>query len=340
MLLIAFMVSCGFGVGYDCVRILFFTYGFLFIIFDRIAFNFKIFLTLFSFSLVAKLVFKYSAYSGHKVEKNLYIRIVYLACVVIFSVLNVYTYYPAYVLDEFGYYSYMVEPNLRYIIYFVYLPLCVLVLTQTGLLLKEVKNKQYRKELFFAIIPLALIVLERLQIMGYSYPGSGTINRYIIDYLFILIIMICLCIFILKYPDFFEAVSSYFSVKSIYLIKKNGILIYQYDFREEQKEFELTSRQLLIGGFIYTLTSGLKKTFNVGDIDSINVGDITLIFKYGEHILGILFLSEYTAILEKKLSMFIDIFEFSYQEELKNWKGDVTIYEKGRLTNWITEIFR
>ncbi|MFX1449692.1 MAG: hypothetical protein ACFFCM_02545, partial [Promethearchaeota archaeon] len=66
----------GYGVVYDCIRILNFTVsGYIHYNFDLISYIFKLPTVLVTFSLLARLLFKFMEVSGYKIKKYMYIRI-------------------------------------------------------------------------------------------------------------------------------------------------------------------------------------------------------------------------------------------------------------------------
>ena len=65
-------------------------------------------------------------------------------------------------------------------------------------------------------------------------------------------------IIIFKYHGLVEYVGTYFSIKQLYILRNNGILMFEYDFENKRLLDTIDSSDPLIGGFIYAICEGLK----------------------------------------------------------------------------------
>ncbi|MFX1449613.1 MAG: hypothetical protein ACFFCM_02150, partial [Promethearchaeota archaeon] len=314
--------------------------GYIHYDFDRISYIFKLPTVLVTYSLLARLLFKFMEVSGYKTKKYMYIRIFFSIIATTLPIINLFTFYQSYFYEPFGFYMFMVNPILRIIIYCLYTPYLLFIGIKGQKLLIEIKNKDMKKRISYIFTIFGILILGRLLNLGYFLPFSNHILTYIIDYLILSISLLFLSYFAIKYPKMLQSISTYFSVKSIYIIQKSGILIFDYDFRKEITEDSITPRQILLGGFMHTLNKGLKSFFELtGEVNTINFGNIIVLVKHGKHIIAILSASENNPMVHKKLSLLIEKFETMYEKELENWTEDY-VFNSEDIENMIYEIFR
>ncbi|TFF85644.1 MAG: hypothetical protein EU551_03570 [Promethearchaeota archaeon] len=158
------------------------------------------------------------------------------------------------------------------------------------------------------------------------------------------IICISLLVFelfiIFKYPNFAETLGIYFSVKSLYIIRKTGRTLFTHNFKKLDNDEDLVySDTFMIGGFISSLGNGLKKAIQLeGEPSLIDIGDYKLLFKYGKFLIGVLLITAVNEKLKSKLEEFISKFEEYY--ESKDIELDRFIHEHDEdLNNLVDEIF-
>ncbi|MFX1449449.1 MAG: hypothetical protein ACFFCM_01320 [Promethearchaeota archaeon] len=341
-LLIILFLSLGLGIIYDCVRILFFTiFGTFDANLDKNGFAMKFFLICLASSIITRIIFKYSELSGHKTEKSLFFRRFYVIIMIIFSALNMFTIYPSIFYEELGFYILNVNFIIRLLNYSFYIPLFIFIIGRSGVILNEIKNKKTQKRVIFPVIFLGILTIERSFSIGYLSPIIESYSIIIIDYLFLSLILICLCLFVFKYPDTMEAISTYFSIKSVYLIRTNGNLIFEFDFDKPIPQYPYTSKRLILAGFIYAVSKGFKAILEFDrDIKTINFWDVSLQFEHGKYIFGVLFTTETSPKIAEKLKKFITKFEDSYDQELKDWKGELSFLDRKKVKNCLLEYFR
>jgi len=184
-------------------------------------------------------------------------------------------------------------------------------------------------------------MVERFLDMGGGLVFPVSFLRVVVEFTFISILFSICVAFILRDPDFYDNLSSYFCVKSIYLLRKSGQMLFGYNFQEEESEINFTSDQLLIGGFIYAISNGLKMSLKLeGEVDEIDIGETTLIIEHGEKTFAILFVSEHTEKLHQKIQTFIKTFEKQFDEELTNWTGDISSFHSEKTQKIIFDIFK
>jgi hypothetical protein len=197
---------------------------------------------------------------------------------------------------------------------------------------KEVKYKKIVLPSKIAFIIFAVLVGAR-----FVYHGFGSIFPilYINEIYSVInwitgVVLIILFIFVIKYPRFIESFTTYFNIKSVYLIKNSGVLIYYKNFKKTNDAVDLMySDEFVMAGFINTLSSGLKKVINIdGKINSICVGNHDLLFTYGDEVIGVLLVSKGNKKLSNRLIEFVNEFERIYKNQLVRWNGDVSIFKQ------------
>ena len=131
-----------------------------------------------------------------------------------------------------------------------------------------------------------------------------------------------------KYPRFMDNFSTYFCVKSLFLIKDSGQTILGLDFQQNPDENYRAQKDLLLGGFLYAISSGLEFTAALkGKLKTLEIGDTTLIIKYGKYTFGVLFVTEHTETIYEHFNAFMEEFEEKYEKPLKNWTGEITQFK-------------
>ncbi len=342
LLIVILFLSFGLGVIYDCSRVIIFaTFGTFNENIDTNGFGMKVFLILLAFSIIIRIIIKYSEISGHKTEKDLQIRIFYVLAMILFSVLNIFTFYPTIFYEESGFFVYNVNFILGLHIYGIYIALFIFIMRRSKIILNEIKNEEVKKHVVIPLISIGTLTFERSFSIGYLSPIIESYYIIIIDYLLLTLILFFLCLFIFKYPDTMEVISTYFSIKSVYLVRSNGSLIYEFDFQKEIPKYPFSPKRLILAGFVYAVSQGFKTVLEFdSEIDTINFGKETLLFKHGKYLFGVLYITETSPSIVKKLTRFIRQFEDYYDKELKEWKGSLSFLEHDKIKNWIYKCFR
>ncbi len=340
-LVLLILVSTGYSILYETIRL----FAFLGFIpyegtFDIIGYYFVIFLTLFSFSLLFKLLLILAKQKGQEIKYGEVIRNVYLIIIIGLFGVNALTYIESSPV-EFGYFEFETHPILFYIILIIYLPYLTFMFKTFRGLFKEVNNKRIKRQFVAVRTIFVVILIERLVDLGGSYLFPVTFLRIFIEYSFLFLILIVAVFFILSERDFFENLSSYFCVKSIFFIRKTGQMLFGYQFHEHESQISFSSDELLIGGFIYAISNGLKMSLNIeGEIDEIEIGETTLIIEHGKETFAIFFVSEHTNKLHEKIKTFIKEFETNFKDELENWTGDISQFHSEKTQALIFDIFK
>ncbi|NVM29761.1 MAG: hypothetical protein HWN65_13035 [Candidatus Helarchaeota archaeon] len=308
--------------------------------FERFAFALKVFFILLAISLVFQIIIIVNRQSGHQILGESYIRYFYLLALLVFTIINGYSYYQS-KPNAFGFSTYQVHPIVSLIIFALYIPLLIFIVIRLSITIKDIKNKSLFTQVIFLATFFVVIEVERYIIITFYEFLSHPI-AIIIDLSVILIVAVTSLILFIKNIDLLEEISTYFGIRSIYLIRKDGgQMIYGFDFRREGDSDPLAPDRLLLGGFIYSISHGLASTLKTrGELESIQIGDLTLIFKHGKYVIGILFLTEETPMVSLKLLTLMERFERHYETDLEHWTGDLTKVSTQALQDWIDELFR
>ena len=261
------LLSVGYNIAYEVLRLFSFIGYIPYIrIIDIIGYYFVIISTLLPFSLMFRLYQSLKHQAGDKNKKDDYIRTAFLILMISFFAANILTYIETTPI-EFGYFEFICQPILFYFMITCYLPFYLYLARGMVRLFKTVDNKKIRIQVRIVALFFSSILLERFFDLGgfYLYPVSFL--RVIVEYTALFILLTIALTFILRERDFYDNLSSYFSVKSIYLMRKSGQMLFGYKFHEEHSEINFSSDQLLIGGFIYAISNGLKLSLNIeGDV--------------------------------------------------------------------------
>ena len=306
---------------------------------DNYFFDLSFILILVNITIAARMLHVIYRQSGHEFKYEIIIRYSYLLVAVILSSLNIFTVYVT-PIDFYGFYLYQISPIISLSVTFVYTPLLILLTYQTSKIQKSIKGKKIVNHinylgLFFMIIPLV-----NFGYIGsfYVIPNTSVFNiMYLIG---ILVIMAFIILTLYKYPNFLETITTYFCAKSLYVIEESGQMIYSYNFQKINQEY-FTSKELLLGGFIHAITSGIQSTIESSEkVQAIDLGDTTLIIKHGKFVFGVLFATENTISLHQKLNIFIEKFEKKFANILDGWDGEVTSFSTDAIHLILDDIFR
>ncbi|MFX1449888.1 MAG: hypothetical protein ACFFCM_03530 [Promethearchaeota archaeon] len=343
-LLMIFLALLGYGIIFDLYRIITIDLiGFIPEFVDKFNYIIKTACAFFSVSLAIQITIMMNEQSGHKVKKESLLRIItrfYIVLSCTISILNIFTIYKTNT-NEIGFYSYQINIILYLVIFLFALILGIYTSYRTMYFFKEVKNKQLLIRMtFFALIYVSLLI-ERFANIGIYLAFPNTPEIFMLGLSLLTLIVTFAFFFTIKNPDYLESLSAYFSVKSIYIIKNDGLLLYEFDLQKEGYLDPLASKKILVGGFIYGITSGLPEVLKLDkSVNSINFGDLNILFKHGKFIIGLLFITEYTPIISEKLTKFIDLFESHFKDQLETWNGGIDVFNSKIVQDWVFKIFR
>ena len=347
--LLFFALICFFlGFLYDSIRLeAFFLLGGVDPTLDKLFFCLKVFLIFVAISFLLRLLFIINRQGGRPLKHELIIRFFYYGMICFFTIFNVY-FYEKIPLDSGTLYVFQIHPTTFLILLLTYTPIAVFVIFKTIELSRKINQKTLSKlTLIFGIV-ITLVVFERLvNITLYSSIFSSLFDSslygLLVDSSFVLIILslVSYNLFFGKL-DLLETVSSFFCLKTLYLIKKeSGHIFYEHEFRAGASSSALLTDRFLLGGFLYAITQGLELGLGLsGDVDIIQAGKTTILLRHGKYVFGLLFTLEHTPTLEGMVRKFMDRFEQSYSSVLENWPGDLSAIKMEQLNAWTLEIFK
>ena len=340
--LIVAIYSISFGILYDSSRVIsFILFGFLDETTDRFFFALKFFLIFIAVAAMIRIVFILNRQSGHEIKYDALIRYAIMGAIGVISAINIFTFTPEPISGFPGFFTYRINELLFFSIIAVTIPFLIYIFMRLRIFVKEIREKAIRYQMIFLGVVFVVLILERLYNLGHTFiPHS--FDTLVAEFWLITFISISALVIFLKYPDLLELISTYFCVKSIYVIKKKGgQLLFGYDFHGEGDEDFTNPENLLLGGFIYAISRGLEVTLRLsGDLELIQIEDKYLIFKQGRFVVGLVFATEDLPATQFKLLLFLQKFERFYENSLRKWKGDLSEFQSETVMKWIYEIFR
>ncbi len=339
-----FLFSVGYGIVFDCYRILtIHLIGFVPEFMDKFNYIVKIALIYLSVPITFQMVVVINKLSGHELKKEFLIYTIVFFYVFLsgfFFLVNMFGIYEI-SPNEIGFYTYQTDQTQYLIIFFFVIFFAIYLIYLTINFLKEIKNKRLLIVFAQFCFIFCTIIVERFLIIGIYFTSPNTVELFTVDLFFVAFILVFAASFTIIFPDYIESITAYFSVKSLYLIRNNGQLIYDIDFKKGQYSETFSSKKLLLGGFIYSIAYGLEDSYVLGKtVNTVDFGDLILLFKHGKHVFGVLFVAEQTPLIHEKLIKFIDMFESTYKKELENWRGNVGLFETEKMKNLIFSIFK
>ena len=341
--MIIFLLFLGNGIIFDCYRIITITnIGFVPEFFDKFNYIIKCAFIFFSLPIILWAFQILNKQSGHPIKYPHLINLTYFSYILLISMISMMNVFSIYKTNpnELGHYSYQMDAFLYSITIIVIFVMMNFANYKLGVFIKESPKKTI-KPLILYILILASLLTERLSNIGIFLVLPNTIELLTLGLSLLTLILGFALLFSIKYPDFFEFLSAYFSIISIYLIKNTGELLFEHDFQSKFIESPLDRRKVLTSGFMFGLTKGLAEILKLEKKEyEMNFGDLHLLFKHSNFVFGLIYASETTNLLSEKLTKFVKNFEDEYQEELKNWKGDMRQFNMTKIKRMIFDIFR
>ena len=339
---VVFFLCLGFGVLYSNLRLITFIISNSFnLLIDEYGFIIKIFATLFSFSVMLRITIRFRQLTGDKVKNQGFIRLFYVLSTIIFSTINVLNFYP-YFYIELGYYVYLVDPFLLFLIYLTFFPSFIYIISSWRKNIANIDNKKLKQQLNYLNLPAGFLLIGRLLDFGVIPPLQTTTFTFIINEMFVSIALIIQTIIYFTYTDAMERFSFYFNVKSIFLIENRGKLLFEYEFSKKQEShLPISSRDIILGGITHAINQGLNKYLGIQRmVNTLKIGAYNLLFYYGKNIMGILLATEFSGKTIKNLKKLVEKFEITYEDAMVNWNGDTNFYDPEEVNDWVISIFR
>ena len=338
-----FFICFGYGIIIDYSRVIFAPwFGMITIEIDTFFFLSKYFFILLGVFFVIQIFNLISDYVERDFKHAKALQAYSLGLTTFFSVINVFTYYQT-VSDPSGYFMFQSNFYIFIILISLLFPVGIYLIYRNTVILKKVNNDKIRRDIKFIMFIASALIIER----GYNFAFIGLFyyNFYvslsvsmITDSCLLIFIFICFTAFEIKYPKTMERISMHFSVKAVYLIKKTGQLLFEYNFEEDK---EKSPDSLVVGGFIYAVTSGIKNMLKLKkEITSFTTKKRSVLVQHGDQVFGVLIVRENAQILHDNLIKFITNYEKKYQKMLEDWSGRVPSPESEDVINWVHELFR
>jgi len=304
----------------------------------------KVFLTLLGYPFAFKLHVIILKYMGKEKKIHLIIRFYVISLGVILSVITIFTIYSS-SPNFFGYYVYQVNPLIGMIMILLYFPLNLWIIIENRKIVKEINDPNTKFKINILTFLVFFMVGERMSslmayglLIEYAYIHFDII--LLIHSLVILGEILLFIIILFKYNDFVEKIGMHFAIKSMFIIKNSGQLLFEHDFEENVSKDAHSSENLLVGGFIYAITEGFKEMLKIKDLSSFTTGERSVVIKHGKHVFGVLIASESSYLLQNKLGEFLVNYEDKYKDILENWTGEITILKKSITQDLLFDIFR
>lgn len=330
----------------DCVRVII-VLGFNehFPDLDIFGYYGKVIAIFISFALISQIHLVLSEYVGYQQKYHKLIRTYLVVVAITLSILSGYYSFQT-IPVETGFYVYQFNLILYFGTFLAYLPVAAIIFLRNISILRAVKNKEiYKKLVLFTIVSIFLVGERGFNLGGYNlafFVFNASVESSLIADLLSLTIIAAMFLFIMiKHPDLMESIGAYFSIKKLYLLKDNGLLIFEYDFDRKELRDGFTSEDTLIGGFIFATTEGFSEILQSNEkLNSFTSGDRSVLIHHGGFIFGVLLVTEDCPLMHQKLMAFIQRFETHYEQELKSWTGEYSVFDKALIQKWIFELLR
>lgn len=313
---------------------------------DYATFIVKIISTFAAFTLISEIHIVLSEYVGYSQRYQSLFRYYLIVIMLAFSGASAILHYTTTPVGPYEFYLYQLEPFLYFIIFIAYVPVAVVLFFRNLFILRTVTNSKTQLKLIIFTILTVFLVGERGYTLGAyglaeSWVGITTELSLFLDILALTVISALFLIIIVGIPDLMESIGTFFSIKKLYVLKNNGILLFEYDFKEKKLYDGITSSATLIGGFVYAVSEGFKEVLkSEEDINEFSSGNRSVIIRGGNFILCVLIVTEDSRLLHKKLIEFTKIFETHYKDALEHWTGEFSLFNPNLVENWIFKYLR
>ncbi len=182
-------------------------------------------------------------------------------------------------------------------------------------------RKQYNHKIIYFYIEFSMFLFGFFLSTYYVIESIGLGIRFVGAF-----IQLCSITFIFLYisalPPFTEF-DWYDKIKSLHLMERSGLPIFTKHFKEDLKKVNPT----LLGGTIVSAQLMLETIVNKKGFSVIKRPDQTLIVYSGNSLTGIIFSEGDLNSLKYLLKRFISRIEEIYNNLLKDWNGDLTVFQ-------------
>jgi len=334
-------ICIGGGIYFDCYKFL------SIIIFKTIDFNVLIIgfvakttLLLFCIVLAFQVIAIYNKQIGSKIKYEGEIRVFYYVLFIFFTFFNIPTYSVISGI-EFGHDVILMNQFLYFIIPLSFVPLGFFMIMGIKPFIHGIKNNKLKMQFLSLATFFVLLTLERYFFnLIYYFGYYDYVFVSIGDLFVVLLILTGYLIIVVNDTNVLDAISIYFAVKTFYIIKDNGQTIFSYHFQQDNEKTPLTREELMLGGFIYTIASGLAHTLKTEEkVKKIKIKDTQILLEYGNKIFGVLIVTEISKLIADKFDQLMVRFEGKYKAELEEWTGEISKFDIKLIEKWIKEIF-
>jgi tetratricopeptide (TPR) repeat protein len=120
----------------------------------------------------------------------------------------------------------------------------------------------------------------------------------------------------------------YKRIRHLYLFVRGGICIYDYPFQRETEADEAISPGMVSAGLESISMLIQELTSRGSNVKIVEQEDMTIMLEHGKYCSGALITEDNLMILQRKLKQLIQEIEEFYQEELENFKGNISSFSK------------
>jgi len=295
-----------------------------------------------AFALLGAINVLFSEYGGITQRHSLFVQLYLSSLTIIFTGASIFWSYRTTPTGEFNFQMYQVETPMYILCFLAYLPVALFIVFRNLHIRRTVDNKKIQFKILLLTIMALFLVLERAYSVGFyalanSFMGLPIESSLLLDFAALTVISCLFLIIIFKYHGLVESVGTYFSIKQLYILRNNGILMFEYDFENKRLLDTIDSNDPLIGGFIYAICEGLKGILKSEKITSFSSGNRSLIIQRSTNLITVLVVTEDSILFHQKLLQFMNLFETHYKKELEEWNGEISIFDQGKIQKWILE---
>ncbi len=207
---------------------------------------------------------------------------------------------------------------LTFIIWIVFIVLIILYIKKFTELIPD----RWKLNVYSLVIGIILVILGfggTSDMMISAFQGFGI--RFVGDGLIILG-MVFISILFIGVPSLSEF-EWWTKIKYLAIMHQSGLSIAHFNYNQD-KDAQSIDDLLMAGGLtslsqvISSMVQSEKK------LDSVDHGDLKLLFQYGKYLINVLVVSAPLVILRSKLRKVTDTLEMLYKEEFAHWDGDLT----------------
>jgi hypothetical protein len=207
---------------------------------------------------------------------------------------------------------------LTFIIWVIFIILVILYIKRFTELIPD----RWKLNVYSLVIGIILVILGfggTSDMMISATQGFGI--RFVGDGLIILG-MVFISILFIGVPSLAEF-EWWTKIKYLAIMHQSGLSIAHFNFNQD-KDAPSIDDLLMAGGLtslsqvISTMVQSEKK------LDSVDHGDLKLLFQYGKYLINVLVVSAPLVILRSKLKKVTETLEMLYKEEFAHWDGDLT----------------